>query len=158
MAVGNLDWVRSHSQADASASKPYTDPSNRSSTHAPYAEDLLSSQGRASSNSSSSSSSRSSSRMGDAVNDSDQQNAARSRSGEQASSSGASGTGDAGVMTVYVGIDGRLAGTFEIRDQLRPDAAATVRGLQQQGIDTILLSGERSVTFAICTELSDSKV
>ncbi len=44
-------------------------------------------------------------------------------------------------MTVYVGVNGSLAGVFEIRDELRPDAAATMRGLQQQGIDTILLSG-----------------
>lgn len=64
-----------------------------------------------------------------------------STGGEQASTSGRSEGGGGGVMTVYVAVDGKLAGVFEMRDQLRPDAAATIRGLQQEGIDTILLSG-----------------
>ena len=42
-------------------------------------------------------------------------------------------------MTVYVGVDGKLAGT--IRDRLRSDAAVTIQGLQQQGIKMMLLSG-----------------
>ena len=35
-----------------------------------------------------------------------------------------------GHILVYVGIDGRAAGTIEIADELRPDAAATVQQLQ----------------------------
>ena len=61
---------------------------------------------------------------------------------EQASTSGRSDGVDTGMMTVYVGVNGSLAGVFEIRDQLRPDAAVTIRGLQQQGIDTIHLTGK----------------
>ncbi|KAL0050296.1 hypothetical protein WJX82_008307 [Trebouxia sp. C0006] len=67
---------------------------------------------------------------------------------EQASTSGRSDVVDTGLMTVYVGVNGSLAGVFEIRDQLRPDAAATIRGLQLQGIDTILLSGDQAATAA----------
>ncbi|KAL0041395.1 hypothetical protein WJX79_002096 [Trebouxia sp. C0005] len=67
---------------------------------------------------------------------------------DQASTSGRSDLVDSGLMTVYVGVNGSLAGVFEIRDQLRPDAAATIRGLQLQGIDTILLSGDQAATAA----------
>lgn len=61
--------------------------------------------------------------------------------------SGRSEANDAGIMRVYVGVNGKLAGLFEMRDQLRPHAAATIRGLQRHGIDTILLSGTSLLTF-----------
>ena len=147
VAVGNLDWVHSHSQTDAISSNTQSDhSSNGGSSHRASAAGKLSEPARISSDSSSSSTSSSSSSdngLGHAMNDNSQDSDASLRSGEQASTSGRSAAGEAGVMTVYVGVNGKLAGVVEMRDELRPDAAATIRGLQQQGIDTILLSGER---------------
>ena len=57
-------------------------------------------------------------------------------SGGQASTSGASGG-----MTVFVGIDGRLAGSLEVQDRLRPEAAATIAALRSSGVEAVLLSG-----------------
>ena len=62
--------------------------------------------------------------------------AGRTASGGQASTSGASGG-----MTVFVGINGRLAGHLEVQDRLRPDAAATITGLRSSGVEAVLLSG-----------------
>ena len=160
IAVGNLDWVRSHSQPSTSSptSSSVTAPSSHlnsslSSSHAKHASgsDGASDYNRQShspdsdgdgSASSTSSSSSSSSRSGSQADSSHAIGGEQRGVGtEQASTSGTSNVVDTGLMTVYVGVNGSLAGVFEIRDQLRPDAAATIRGLQQQGIDTILLSG-----------------
>jgi len=155
IAVGNLDWVRSHSQPSTSSptSSSVTAPSSHlssslSSSHAKHASGSAgSSPHNRQSHSPSSSdgistSSASSSRCG-VHTDSSHANGGEQRGvgSEQASTSGRSDVVDTGLMTVYVGVNGSLAGVFEIRDQLRPDAAATIRGLQLQGIDTILLSG-----------------
>ena len=157
IAVGNLDWVRSHSQPSASSptSSSVTAPSSHlnsslSSSHARHVSDSngepahkrQSHSPGSNDDSSASSASSSSSRIG-AEADSSHANGGEQRGAgnEQASTSGRSDLVDTGLMTVYVGVNGSLAGVFEIRDQLRPDAAATIRGLQLQGIDTILLSG-----------------
>ena len=151
VAVGNLDWVRSHSQTDAmTAGSPRSssgsgigtsiEPPNTSSGGTQDRRHHVSSD----SNNSSSSSSMSSGSDDSSVDTSgrhDQQNEAGPSGGERASTSGRSEAEGAGVMTVYVGVNAKLAGVFEMRDQLRPDAAATIQGLQRHGIDTILLSG-----------------
>ncbi len=157
IAVGNLDWVRSHSQPSTSSptSSSVTVPSSHinsslSSSHTKHASGSdgasdynrqshspSSSDGSSANNASSSSSRNGAQAASSHANDGQQRGAGT----EQASTSGRSDLVDTGLMTVYVGVNGSLAGVFEIRDQLRPDAAATIRGLQQQGIDTILLSG-----------------
>lgn len=140
VAVGNLEWVRSHSQptttTSASTSTTPSDPSTNSS-HARHNNGVA-----VVADSSSYNTSGNSQGEGYAVDHSRRGGIAHRGGDEQVSTSGRSDGVDTGMMTVYVGVNGSLAGVFEIRDQLRPDAAATIRGLQQQGIDTILLSGK----------------
>ena len=150
VAVGNLDWVRSHSQpanlaSTSSTGTPHSSGNTPTRYHSQAEQDRSDDHTHNSpSSSSSSSSSSGSSGIGRAGLDS----AGR---GEEASTSGRGPEGgQGGLMTVYVGVDGRLAGMFEIRDELRPDAAATVKGLQLQGIDTILLSGTRGHSGCQC--------
>eukprot|EP00898_Chlorokybus_atmophyticus_P001006 jgi/Chlat1/1906/Chrsp149S02218 len=52
-------------------------------------------------------------------------------------------THDDTASVVYIGVDGQLAGAFEIIDEVRPGAAETVRGLQALGLNTIMLSGDK---------------
>ena len=151
VAVGNLDWVRSHSQTDTTTADSPRSSSSGIGTSVAKDTPASSTQDRRhhASSDSASSSSRSSSSTSSGSDVSsvrtpgrrDQQNGASPSDGEQASTSGRTEADGAGVMTVYVGVNGRLAGVFEMRDQLRPDAAATIQGLQRHGIDTILLSG-----------------
>ena len=52
-----------------------------------------------------------------------------------------------GELAVYVGIDGAFAGAFVLRDEVRPDAKATVDGLRAAGIlDIAMLTGDAEVT------------
>ncbi len=44
--------------------------------------------------------------------------------------------------TVYVAIDGKLAGAFDIADEIKPGAAAAVRELRAHGLEVQLLSGD----------------
>ncbi|MCW5951189.1 MAG: cation-translocating P-type ATPase [Propionibacteriaceae bacterium] len=53
-----------------------------------------------------------------------------------------------GMTVVVVEADGRIAGLIGVRDELRPEAAETVRLLQAQGIDTIMLTGDNARTAA----------
>ena len=163
IAVGNLDWVRSHSQTHATtAGSPRS--SNGSGIGTSIAKNVPADgtqhrRRHASNDSSSSSSSSSMSSGSDIISvhttgRRDQQNGASPSDGEQASTSGRAEADGAGIMTVYVGVNGKLAGVFEMRDQLRPDAAATIQGLQRHGIDTILLSGRvLSASRACCAVL-----
>jgi P-type Cu2+ transporter len=60
---------------------------------------------------------------------------------------------------VYVSIDSQLAGVIGVVDPLRADAADTVRSLQQQGLEVVLLTGDRSiVAHKIAAELGITKV
>jgi P-type Cu2+ transporter len=60
---------------------------------------------------------------------------------------------------VYVSIDSRLVGVIGLIDPLRADAADTVHSLQQQGLEVVLLTGDRSiVAHKIATELGITKV
>lgn len=152
VAVGNLDWVRSHSQIDAATadSPPSSSGSGTSIDQDTFADgtqirshhaslDSRSSSGSSASSSSLSGGSQDSS--GPVTGNRTRRSVASRADGEGASTSGRSEANDAGIMRVYVGVNGKLAGVFEMKDQLRPHAAATIRGLQRHGIDTILLSG-----------------
>lgn len=160
VAVGNLEWVRSHSQphsesqhASTSGNQTSSDQnfscrigsrhdahngastdSFRGSSHqTPQHNSLDSSSSTGSSTSSSTSSS-----MDSGV---DQRREMRERQSSNGGASSSQAGSNSGLITVYVGVDGKLAGCFEISDQLRSDAAATITGLQEQGIEAILLSG-----------------
>ena len=42
---------------------------------------------------------------------------------------------------VWVGVGGRMAGQLLLSDEVRPDAAGVVAGLQKRGLKVLLLSG-----------------
>ncbi|CAI6004611.1 unnamed protein product, partial [Closterium sp. NIES-65] len=48
-----------------------------------------------------------------------------------------------GETTVYVGVDGRLAGAISLVDKVRDEAAAAVAALQAMGLHTAMLSGDK---------------
>jgi heavy metal translocating P-type ATPase len=49
-----------------------------------------------------------------------------------------------GQLTVYVSVDGALAGLLVVDDPLRPDAARTIRALRAHGIErVVLVTGDR---------------
>jgi P-type Cu2+ transporter len=63
------------------------------------------------------------------------------------------------MTLVYVSIDSQLAGVIGLVDPLRADAADTVSSLQQQGLEVVLLTGDRSiVAHKIAAELGITKV
>ncbi|MBC3787764.1 heavy metal translocating P-type ATPase [Spirosoma utsteinense] len=49
---------------------------------------------------------------------------------------------------VMTAIDGQFAGHFTIADELKADAADTIRRLQQEGIRTVMLSGDKGAVVA----------
>ncbi len=50
-----------------------------------------------------------------------------------------------GTMTVFVGVDGAPAGVILLRDEVRADAARTIRRMRQSGIDRVVLAtGDRA--------------
>jgi len=51
-----------------------------------------------------------------------------------------------GMTVVVVEADGRIAGLIGVRDELRPEAAETVRMLHAQGVNTIMLTGDNDRT------------
>ena len=51
-----------------------------------------------------------------------------------------------GELAVHVGADGRYAGFLVLRDELRPDAAATVARLRSRGIGILMLTGDEAAT------------
>jgi P-type Cu+ transporter len=67
-------------------------------------------------------------------------------------------TADA-THNVYVVCNDELLGWIDIRDTVRPESASVVRWLQQNGIHTVLLSGDRKDTcLALARELGVSEV
>lgn len=56
--------------------------------------------------------------------------------------------GSQGHSLLFVAIDAKLAGLVALHDPLRADAAGFVARLQQQGITTIMLTGDNSATAA----------
>lgn len=72
---------------------------------------------------------------------------------------GASGLADrvaemsqAGMSVVVVEVDGTPAGVLGIRDELRPEAAAAVQALADQGIRSVMLTGDQEVTAQAIAE------
>ncbi|UEJ84600.1 cadmium-translocating P-type ATPase [Brachybacterium halotolerans subsp. kimchii] len=53
---------------------------------------------------------------------------------------------EAGMTVVVVEADGETAGLIGVRDELRPEAAETVRMLHDQGIGTVMLTGDDART------------
>lgn len=51
-----------------------------------------------------------------------------------------------GMTVVAVEAEGRIAGVIGVRDELRSEAAETVRMLRAQGIQTLMLTGDNSAT------------
>lgn len=50
-----------------------------------------------------------------------------------------------GAITVFVGVDGSLAGAMLLDDPIRPDAARTIRALRRAGIDrVVMVTGDRA--------------
>ncbi len=63
------------------------------------------------------------------------------------------------MTLVYVSINSQLAGSIGLVDPLRADAADTVSSLQKQGLEVVLLTGDRSiVAHKIAAELGITKV
>ncbi len=61
------------------------------------------------------------------------------------------GRGEAGSVTVE--IDGAAAGTFEIADSIRPEAAESVRRLREMGADVWMITGDnRRAALAVAGE------
>ena len=53
---------------------------------------------------------------------------------------------EAGMTVIVVEVDGEVVGLVGVRDELRPEAAETVRMLRDQGIGTVMLTGDDSRT------------
>ena len=63
-----------------------------------------------------------------------------------------------GMTVMVVEIDGSIAGLIGVRDQLRPEAAETVRMLHDQGISTAMLTGDNrrtADTLALAAGIDD---
>ncbi len=64
-----------------------------------------------------------------------------------------------GKTIVYLAIGGVLQGLITLEDSLRPDAIQTIRQLQNSGLNTVLLTGDRSeVATAIAEKLNITQV
>ncbi len=61
-------------------------------------------------------------------------------------SSAADAMAEAGMTVVVVEADGAVAGIIGIRDELRPEAAETIRLLNAQGVETVMLTGDNERT------------
>nr|WP_241249186.1 cation-translocating P-type ATPase [Agrococcus sp. KRD186] len=57
-----------------------------------------------------------------------------------------------GMTVVVVEADGQVAGLIGVRDELRPESAETVRMLHEQGIETIMLTGDNERTARAIAE------
>jgi Cu+-exporting ATPase len=53
-----------------------------------------------------------------------------------------------GVTRLWMALDGAVAGYFDARDQLRPDAAAAVTALRHLGLRVVMLTGDSAAAAA----------
>ncbi len=58
-----------------------------------------------------------------------------------------------GLTTVFLAVDGAVAGVFGLGDRLRPDAAAVIHAWRQRGIRVVLLSGDSTAATARIAKL-----
>ncbi|KAK3246749.1 P-type ATPase, partial [Cymbomonas tetramitiformis] len=64
------------------------------------------------------------------------------------------GEAAAGRTVVYMGLDGKLVGAFQIEDQIRPEAAGTIARLLRNKLDVHILSGDHpDAVAAVAVEL-----
>jgi Cu+-exporting ATPase len=55
---------------------------------------------------------------------------------------------DEGLTSVYVAVDGRIAGLVTIADTIKPSAREAVERLERMGLETVMLTGDNSRTAA----------
>jgi Cu2+-exporting ATPase len=61
---------------------------------------------------------------------------------------------DAGQSLVYVAVDSHLAGAIELHPTIRPEARRIIRGLQQRGLEVVIISGDHAQpTLKLAQEL-----
>jgi P-type Cu+ transporter len=66
---------------------------------------------------------------------------------------------DQGKTPMYVSLNGKLAGLIAVADPIRPESRAAIAGLQQLGLDVILVTGDNERTAkAIAQEAGISSV
>jgi Cd2+/Zn2+-exporting ATPase/Cu+-exporting ATPase len=64
------------------------------------------------------------------------------------------GNGNSGVSEIYVARGGRVLGTIQVADVLRPEAKSAVAAMREMGLKTVLLSGDtQEVTTLIGRDL-----
>jgi len=64
-----------------------------------------------------------------------------------------------GTAVVYVAIDGRYLGAISLADTLKDGAAETIRQLNHQGLETLMLTGDNAFSAsAVATKLGISRV
>ncbi len=56
---------------------------------------------------------------------------------------------DEGKTPMYVALDGRAAGLVAVADTLKPDSAAAIRALQEQGLEVVMITGGSSASPAM---------
>jgi Cu+-exporting ATPase len=60
-----------------------------------------------------------------------------------------------GVTRLWMALDGAVAGYFDARDALRPDAASAVAELRREGLRVMMLSGDSAAAAAPIAEQAD---
>jgi P-type Cu+ transporter len=63
-------------------------------------------------------------------------------------SSAAPESASAAVTTVYVAVDGKVAGTFSLSDRIKASTSEAIRALREDGIRIVMLTGDRRATAA----------
>ncbi|MGC0774604.1 MAG: heavy metal translocating P-type ATPase [Candidatus Acidiferrum sp.] len=65
----------------------------------------------------------------------------------------------AAVTTVYLAVDGKVAGMFLLSDKIKPSTPAAIRALRDEGIRIVMLTGDRRATAAkVASELGIEEV
>ena len=70
-----------------------------------------------------------------------------------------SGRAEGGESVIYVAVDGLILGALTLADTLKDDAADTIARLQQLGLKTVMITGDRqAVADAVARQLGIEKV
>jgi Cu+-exporting ATPase len=63
------------------------------------------------------------------------------------------------MTPVYVAVDGKLAGVILLSDRVKPDAAEAIRALRADGIQVVMVTGDRrAVAEMVAKELGIEKI